>query len=110
VTLPTTKKKRLALLIGTTQNISERNDVHTRAYNAWRRAESFQIPVTDEGLRQAEQRQQWFLRGFEAGARCAAEHLELKHKEVKDTTREHNFYLVASKFVRELYQEQWYGK
>lgn len=110
VTLPTTKKKRLALLIGTTQNISERNDVHTRAYNAWRRAESFQIPVTDEGLRQAEQRYQWFLRGFEAGARCAAEHLELKHKEVKDTTREHNFYLVASKFVRELYQEQWYGK
>jgi len=110
VTLPTTKKKRLALLIGTTQNISERNDVHTRAYNAWRRAESFQIPVTDEGLRQAEQRYQWFLRGFEAGVRCAAEHLELKHKEVKDTTREHNFYLVASKFVRELYQEQWYGK
>lgn len=106
VTLPTTRKKRAALLIGTTQNISERNDVHTRAYNAWRRAESFQIPVTDEGLRQAEQRQQWFLRGFEAGARCAAEHLELKHKEVKDTTREHSFYLVASKFVRELYQEK----
>ena len=80
--------------------------MHTRAYNAWRRAESFQIPVTEEGLQQAEQRHQWFLRGFEAGVRCAAEHLELKHKEVKDTTRAHNFYLVASRFVRELYQEE----
>jgi hypothetical protein len=106
VTLLMTKKKRLALLIGTTQNINERNDMRTRAYNAWRRAESFQIPVTDEGLRQAEQRYQWFLRGFEAGVRCAAEHLELKHKEVKDTSRNHNFYLVASRFVRELYQEE----
>ena len=105
VILPTTKKKRVALLIGTTQNISERNDMHTRAYNAWRRAESFQIPVTEEGLQQAEQRHQWFLRGFEAGVRCAAEHLEFKHKEVKDSTRAHNFYLVASRFVRELYQE-----
>jgi hypothetical protein len=106
VSLPTTKKKRAALLIGTTQNISKRNDMHTRAYNAWRRAESFQIPVTEEGLQQAEQRHQWFLRGFEAGVRCAAEHLELKHKEVKDTTRAHNLYLVASRFVRELYQEE----
>ena len=80
--------------------------INTRAYNAWRRAESFQIPVTEEGLQQAEQRHQWFLRGFEAGVRCAAEHLEFKHKEVKDTTRAHNFYLVASRFVRELYQEE----
>ncbi len=36
--------------------------------------------------------------------------LAMAEREVKDTTREHNFYLVASKFVRELYQEQWYGK
>lgn len=80
--------------------------MRTRAYEAWRRSESHQVPMTDEGMKLAEQRHQSFIKGFEAGVRCAAEHLELKHKEVKDTARDHNFYLVASRFVRELYQEE----
>ena len=77
----------------------------TRVYEAWRRSEAYAVSMTEDGLAKAEDRYKSFSLGYISGLRAAAEHLELKHKEVKDTTKLHNFYLVASRFIRELYNE-----
>lgn len=70
-------------------------------YRAWRRREAYAVPMTDEGVKRAEDRYREFAIGFEAGLREAAYVLEEMHRENKDT---HKFYLIASRAVRELYR------
>ena len=62
------------------------------AYQAWRRRESYSIPVTEEGQRKAEERLQEFNKGFVDGIKSAMLVLENLHRENK---HQHNFYLFA---------------
>lgn len=74
--------------------------MRARVYDAWRRSEAYAVPMTEEGEKQAAIRQRSFYKGFDAGLKCAAEHLEQMHKKEKDTTKAHNFYLIASNACR----------
>jgi hypothetical protein len=41
------------------------NDYKSLEYNAWRDSEAYQVPVTDEGAKLAEQRYRGFRKGWE---------------------------------------------
>lgn len=68
------------------------------AYQAWRRRESYSIPVTEEGQQKAEERLEEFNRGFVAGIKAAMLILEHMHRENK---HQHNFYLFAKNSLEE---------
>lgn len=74
----------------------------THCHNAWQRAEAYQVPMTDEGTKKAEERYRQFKVGYYAGLNSAASVLEREHKKVKDNGNQHNFYLVASNIVRKI--------
>jgi hypothetical protein len=81
--------------------------MRTRAYEAWREYEAYQVPVTPAGVEAANARMKVFIKGYEAGIREAADMLEAKHTEQKHTTDLHNYYLVSSRLVRELYKDDY---
>lgn len=81
--------------------------MRTRAYEAWREYEAYQVPVTTAGIEAAKDRMKVFIKGYEAGIREAANMLEAKHTEEKHTTKLHNYYLVSSRLVRELYKDDY---
>ena len=81
--------------------------MRTRAYEAWREYEAYQVPVTPAGVEAANARMKVFIKGYEAGIREAADMLETKHTEQKHTTDLHNYYLVSSRLVRELYKDDY---
>jgi hypothetical protein len=86
----------------------EERHVVSRAYEAWRESESYQVPMTPAGVEAANARMRAFVKGFEAGVRAAANMLEAKHTEEKHTTTKlHNYYLVSSRLVRELYKDDY---
>jgi hypothetical protein len=68
-------------------------------YSAWRRSESYQIPVNELGQTMAEERYKQFKKGYYAGLNTAAYELEQLHKSDKWY---HRFYLLASEHVRGL--------
>lgn len=70
-----------------------------RCYNAWRRSESYCVPVTEEGMKMAEERYREFRKGYYAGLRASIFELEQMHKENKMI---HRFYLFASEALRRL--------
>lgn len=83
--------------------------MRTRAYEAWREYEAYQVPVTPAGVEAANARMKVFIKGYEAGIREAADMLEAKHTlETGHTTTDlHNYYLVSSRLVRELYKDDY---
>ena len=79
--------------------------MRSRAYEAWREYEAYQVPMTPAGFEAANDRMKVFIKGFEAGIREAANILKEKHEE--QTTELHNYYLVSSRLVRELYKDDY---
>lgn len=79
--------------------------MRSRAYEAWREYEAYQVPMTPAGVEAANGRMRVFIKGFEAGIREAANTLKEKHEE--QTTELHNYYLVSSRLVRELYKDDY---
>lgn len=73
------------------------------AYQAWRRRESYSIPVTEAGQQKAEERLQEFNKGFVAGMKSAMIVLENLHK---DNKSQHNFYLFAKNELQQKLKEQ----
>lgn len=70
-----------------------------KCYNAWRRREAYMVPMTQEGLKQAEERYHEFKKGYYAGIRAAALELEREHSLNKHI---HRFYLFAKEHVERL--------
>lgn len=70
-----------------------------KCYCAWRRSEAWQVPVTQEGTEQAEERYKQFKKGYYAGIRAAALELEREHSANKHI---HKFYLFAKDIVERL--------
>jgi len=60
--------------------------MRSRAYEAWRESEAYAVPMTPAGVE-------------------AANTLKEKHEE--QTTELHNYYLVSSILVRELYKDDY---
>lgn len=74
-------------------------DNESLCYRAWRRSESYQVPVTQAGQEMAEERYKQFKKGYYAGLNNAAFELEQLHKYNKWY---HRFYLLASEHIRGL--------
>ena len=74
------------------EHAREQGVISNAAYQAWRRRESYSIPVTEDGQQKAEERLQEFNKGFVAGMKSAMLVLENLHK---DNKSQHNFYLFA---------------
>lgn len=70
-----------------------------KCYCAWRRSEAWQVPVTQEGMEQAEERYKQFKKGYYAGVRACALELEREHSANKYL---HKFFLVAKGIVERL--------
>lgn len=69
------------------------------AYRAFRRREAFCVPVTEEGIKQAEERFLEFSKGFDAGMKEAMIILERMHKEHKHN---HNYFLIAKNEIERI--------
>ena len=74
-------------------------EVSDEAYRSWRRKEAYQVPVTEEGVRKANERLLEFNKAFIAGVKASALALERLHSQAKS---QHNFYLFAKKAVEGL--------
>lgn len=70
-----------------------------KVYSAWRRSEAYQVPVTEQGMEEAEERFKRFKIGFDYGVKACMLELEEEHKLNK---KSHNFYLVAKKICSKL--------
>lgn len=73
--------------------------MRTKAYDAWRESESYQVPMTDEGVELANKRWVYFEKGYKAGINEAVNYLMDLHREAQDG---HNLYHVAANKVCEL--------
>ena len=70
-----------------------------KAYRDWRRREAFMVPMTEEGIKQAEERWNEFKKGWEYGLRYAIYLTEEEHKQNKHI---HKFYLFFADKLREM--------
>lgn len=62
-----------------------------QCYNDWRRSEAYQVPMTEEGIRLANERYEQFKVGYYYGQRRVYFEIEQEHRLVKHL---HKFYLV----------------
>ena len=58
--------------------------MRTKAYDAWRESESYQVPMTDEGVELANKRWVSFEKGYRAGINEAIDYLKGSQREVQD--------------------------
>ena len=69
----------------------------SKCYSDWRRSEAYQVPMTEEGMRKADERFNEFKKGWQYGAKYALFLIEQAHKENK---QDHNFYLKLVEQIR----------
>lgn len=72
---------------------------NTSMYNAWRESESYQVPMTDEGVELADRRLKSFTKGWNAAIKQAQYVLMEKHEE---NDHIHNIYHVSANIVKGL--------
>lgn len=72
---------------------------YTPLDRAWKRSESYQLPMTLEGQEKAEERRKGFEKGYLAGLKAAELALENLHREEKKV---HKFYLMAKEHITKL--------
>ncbi len=76
-------------------------ELEKKCYSDWRRREAYMVPVTQEGIEQAEERYKEFKKGWEYGLRYVVFMIEQEHKENKYI---HKFYLLLSDKIRKLFK------
>jgi len=69
------------------------------AYSAWRRSEAYMVPVTEEGIKSADERYKEFKKGFDAGVKACMLELEKEHSNNKKV---HSFFLMAKNICQKL--------
>lgn len=74
----------------------------SKAYEAWRESESYQIPMTDEGVELANRRLRAFTKGWNAAINASATRLMDEHEEYDHI---HNIYHVSANIVKGLYYD-----
>lgn len=72
--------------------------IEQRCYSAWRRSEAYTVPVTEQGIEDANERYKQFKKGYMAAIKECSYRLEVLHGHHK---KAHSFFLVASKFLKE---------
>ena len=70
-----------------------------KAYRDWRRREAYMVPMTQEGIKRAEERWHEFKKGWEYGMKYAVYLAEREHKQNKHI---HKFYLFFADKLREI--------
>lgn len=74
-------------------------ELEAKMFADWRRSECYCVPVTNEGIKLAEERFHEFKKGWQFGLRRAIFEMEQMHKRHK---HEHNFYLFMANELRSL--------
>ena len=69
-----------------------------KCYRDWRRREAYGVPVTEEGIRMANERYAEFKKGWEYGISFMIYNIEQEHKDNKHL---HKFYLLLADKLRE---------
>lgn len=70
-----------------------------KCYAAWRRSEAYSLPMTEEGIKAAEERYKEFKKGFAFGIRVCMLELEKEHSKNKKT---HSFFLIAKNILEKI--------
>ena len=70
-----------------------------KCYSAWRRSEAYSLPMTEEGMKAAEERYKEFKKGFAFGIRVCMLELEKEHSKNKKT---HSFFLIAKNLLEKM--------
>ena len=81
------------------EEVEEMKETDDKVYSAWRRYEAYQVPMTKEGMKRAEERFNQFKKGFDYGVKACMLELEEEHKCNK---KSHNFYLFAKEICSKL--------
>lgn len=71
----------------------------SKAYLAWRESESYQVPMTEEGVELADKRFKAFTKGWNAALKHAIDVLMEEHEEHDHI---HNIYHVSAKIIERL--------
>lgn len=73
--------------------------MYDKCYSAWRRSEAHQVPMTEEGMKLADERYKQFKVGWEYAIKSAMLELEKEHSKVKKT---HSFFNIAKGVIERL--------
>lgn len=71
----------------------------SKAYHAWRESESYQVPMTEEGVELADRRLKAFTKGWNAAIKHAVYVLMEEHEEFDHL---HNIYHVSANIIERL--------
>ena len=71
----------------------------SKAYEAWRESESYQVPMTEEGVELADRRLKAFTKGWDAAIKHAVYALMEEHEEHDHI---HNIYHVSANIIERL--------
>lgn len=69
------------------------------SYRAWRRSEAYMVPMTEEGMKIADERYKEFKKGFDSGVKACMLELEKEHSSNKKI---HSFFLIAKDICSKL--------
>ena len=75
---------------------SEMKQKDEYCYNAWRKSEAYQCPMTQEGMKSAEERYRHFKVGWDYAITRAMLELEKEHSANKKT---HSFFNIAKDII-----------
>ena len=70
-----------------------------KCYSAWRRSEAYSLPMTEEGIKAAEERYREFKKGFAFGIRVCMLELEKEHSKNKKI---HSFFLISKNLLEKI--------
>lgn len=68
-------------------------------HSAWRRSESYQVPMTKEGMQRADERYKQFKVGWDYAVKACMLELEKEHSKNKKT---HSFFNIAKSIIERL--------
>ena len=71
--------------------------MRTKAYDAWRESESYQVPMTDEGVKRAQDRWRGFDKGYKQAVKDVVGLLMIQHEAAKGS---HNYWQAAANLIQ----------
>ena len=74
-------------------------DKYSKCFDAWRRSEAYSIPMTEAGMKAAEERYREFKKGFDCGIKVCMLELEKEHSKNKKI---HSFFLISKNLLEKI--------
>lgn len=77
-------------------------DKDSKCFHAWRRSEAYAIPMTEAGMKAAEERYREFKKGFDCGIKSCMLELEKEHSKNKKI---HSFFLISKNLLEKMLKD-----